>query len=89
MNDLKSEDNISDVKFTSQGSFDAFVNDKQIIDNDYTANLSDGILSLETSSNGKSESKNINVRDLFETISRENSLKSILLEMKNKEESRQ
>lgn len=89
MNDLKSEDNISDVKFTSQGSFDAFVNDKQIIDNDYTANLSDGILSLETSSNGKSESKNINVRDLFETISRDNSLKSILLEMKNKEESRQ
>lgn len=86
MDDLKSDDNISDVKFTSQGSIDAFVNGKQIIDNDYTAHLSDGILSLETSTNGKEESKNINVRELFERMSRKNSLKSILLDMKNNEE---
>jgi hypothetical protein len=86
MDDLKHEDNIADVKFTSQGSLDAFVNGEQIIDNDYTANLSDGILSLETSSNGNSKSKKINVRDLFEKMSRKDSLKSILLEMKESEE---
>ena len=80
MNDLKN--NKSNVEFSSQGSLDAFVDGKQIIDTDYTANLSNGILDLETSSNGKTtDSKNINVHDLFENMSRRESLKSILLEL--------
>ena len=79
MNDLKN--NISNVKFSSHGSLDASVDGKQIIDTDYTANLSNGILDLETSSNGNTDSKNINVRDLFENMSRRESLKSILSEL--------
>jgi len=82
MNDLKN--NKSNVEFSSQGSLDAFVDGKQIIDTDYTANLSNGILDLETSSNGKTDSKNINVNDLFENMSRRVSLKSILLELYKK-----
>ena len=79
MNDLKN--NKPNVEFSSQGSLDAFVDGKQIIDTDYTANLSNGILDLETSSNGNTDSKNINVHDLFENMSRRESLKSILLEL--------
>jgi hypothetical protein len=79
MNDLKN--NKPNVEFSSQGSLDAFVDGKQIIDTDYTANLSNGILDLETSSNGNTDSKNINVRDLFENMSRRESLKSILSEL--------
>ena len=79
MNDLKN--NKSNVEFSSQGSLDAFVDGKQIIDTDYTANLSNGILDLETSSNGNTDSKNINVHDLFENMSRRESLKSILSEL--------
>lgn len=82
MNDLKN--NKSNVEFSSQGSLDAFVDGKQIIDTDYTANLSNGILDLETSLNGKTDSKNINVNDLFENMSRRVSLKSILLELYKK-----
>ena len=77
MNDLKN--NISNVKFSSHGSLDASVDGKQIIDTDYTANLSNGILDLETSTNGKKDSDKINVYDLFEKISRTKSLKSILM----------
>ena len=84
MNDLKN--NKSNVEFSSQGSLDAFVDGKQIIDTDYTANLSNGILDLETSSNGKTDSKNINVNDLFENMSRRVSLKSILLELYKNEQ---
>lgn len=84
MNDLKN--NKSNVEFSSQGSLDAFVDGKQIIDTDYTANLSNGILDLETSLNGKTDSKNINVNDLFENMSRRVSLKSILLELYKNEQ---
>lgn len=79
MNDHKN--NKPNVEFSSQGSLDAFVDGKQIIDTDYTANLSNGILDLETSSNGNTDSKNINVHDLFENMSRRESLKSILSEL--------
>jgi len=81
MNDLKN--NMSNVEFTSQGSLDAFADGEQIIDSDYTANLNNGILDLETTTNGKTDSKKINVRDIFENMSRRDSLKSILTGLKH------
>ena len=80
------ERDLANVHITSKGKLDAFVNGDQVIDTDYAANLSDGILSLETTTNGRKEADVVDLRDLFEHMSRKDSLKTILLEIKNSED---
>lgn len=75
------DNELSNVEFSSQGSLDAFVNGEQIIDTDYKANFSDGVLALETSTNGVNETKKIDVHTLLEESSRKESLKTILAKL--------
>ena len=66
------------VEMISHGKLDAFVDGEQIIDTEYSANLNNGILSLETSSNGENSSQVMDLTDLLEESCRQESLKSIL-----------
>ena len=68
----------SNVEMISHGKLDAYVNGEQIIDTEYSANLNNGILSLETSSNGENSSQVMDLTDLLEESCRQESLKSIL-----------
>ena len=66
------------VEMISHGKLDAYVDGEQIIDTEYSANLNNGILSLETSSNGENSSQVMDLTDLLEESCRQESLKSIL-----------
>ena len=66
------------VEMISQGKLDAFVNGQKVIDSEYSANLNDGILSLETTTNGENDIQVVDLNELLEENSRKESLKNIL-----------